>query len=73
MMQISDALIVIGLKKLLNKQSSGRWFEVPWLSCDATVGLPPWLNSCYIYDPEWHSTWEAPDREICAIEVLSES
>ena len=36
-MHSSDASFVIHLNKLLNRQSSCQWFQMPWCSCDITV------------------------------------
>ena len=32
-----DAFFIFRSKELFNKQSSGRWFEMPWRSCDCNV------------------------------------
>ena len=32
-----DVFFVVGLSKLLNKQSSCCWFETPWCSCDVII------------------------------------
>ena len=36
-MHSSDASFVIHLNKMLNRQSSCQWFQMPWCSCDITV------------------------------------
>ena len=36
-MQNFDVCFDISLNKLLNKQSNGQWFEMPWYSCYVTV------------------------------------
>ena len=36
-----DVFLDANLTKQLNKQSSCRWFETPWLLCDATVKIYP--------------------------------
>ena len=34
-----DVFLIVNLKKLWEKQSSGRWFERPWPSCNVSVML----------------------------------
>ena len=36
-MQSCNIFFDVSIKKLLNKQSSGWWFERPWCSCDVTI------------------------------------
>ena len=38
-MQKFDSFFVVTLNNLLNKQSTSRWFEIPWRSCNKTVML----------------------------------
>ena len=32
-----DVLFVVNFNRLLNKQLSCQWFQIPWCSCDVTV------------------------------------
>ena len=36
-MRSSNAFYDVSMNRLLNKQSSCRWFEIPWHACDVTV------------------------------------
>ena len=36
-LQSFDVFFVVSLDKLVNKQSSFQWFEMPWRSCDVTL------------------------------------
>ena len=38
---ISDVELYVSMNKLLNMQSSCRWFEMPWFLCDKMVPSMP--------------------------------
>ena len=42
-----DVFFDVSPNKLLNKQSSFRWFETPWYSCDVTVMTIPYCTTGY--------------------------
>ena len=46
--------LAVCLDKLLNKQSSFRWFEKPWRACDFTVMLH-WYNTIGSLQSSWRS------------------
>ena len=56
----------VGQKKLLNKQSSGQWLEMPWCPCDIIV--MPW--SMYLSSSR---SWSHHDMEMLSVlQVLYE-
>ena len=57
-----DITFVVTLNKLSNKQSSCRWFETPWRSCEVTVMsalVRIGLTQCgsKLTETEWSSGW----------------
>ena len=55
--------LLLAWKKLLNKELSCRWFEVPWSSCDVTVKFHQ-IWCCYLYPGENMITWVPHDDVI---------
>ena len=61
--QTFDVFFVVGLSKLVNKQSGYRWFVTPWCSCDVTV----LCKSIFMYSQNnsAHYFLDIPTRSLC--------